>query len=111
MPTSTTHTSSLRATDPSSGSSADPQGGFAEGDRAGMLLDLDAGWMRYYRNNGKRYGPGFVEGVTGPLVRAAQLAGKGHLVVLLPGAVAPEGGRGYRRAVGGTARPGRLLNI
>jgi hypothetical protein len=25
------------------------QGGFAEGDRVGMLLDLDAGWMRYYR--------------------------------------------------------------
>jgi hypothetical protein len=27
-------------------SGADSQGGFAEGDRIGVLLDLDAGWMR-----------------------------------------------------------------
>ena len=32
---------------------ADPQGGFAKGDRVGVLLDLDAGWMRCYRD-GKR---------------------------------------------------------
>jgi hypothetical protein len=37
-----------------------------------VLLDLDAGWLRYYRN-GKRCGPGFTEGVTGPLLRVAQL--------------------------------------
>ena len=49
---------------------ADWQGKFAQGDRIGVLLDLDAGWMRLYRN-GKRCGPGFTEGVTGPLVRAA----------------------------------------
>ena len=29
---------------------ADGQGGFAKGDRIGVLLDLDAGWMRLYRN-------------------------------------------------------------
>jgi hypothetical protein len=68
---------------------ADPQGQFAAGDRVGVLLDLDAGWLRYYRN-GKRCGPGFTEGVTGPLVRAAQL-GSGMQVTVLPGAVAPEG--------------------
>jgi hypothetical protein len=68
---------------------ADGQGGFATGDRIGVLLDLDAGWMRYYRN-GKRRGPGFTEGVTGPLVRAAQL-GRGAKATVLPGAVAPEG--------------------
>jgi hypothetical protein len=68
---------------------ADPQGGFATGDRIGVLLDLDAGWMRYYRN-GKRCGPGFTEGVTGPLVRAAQL-NQGMKATVLPGAVAPEG--------------------
>jgi hypothetical protein len=51
---------------------ADPQGAFAKGDRIGVLLDLDAGWLRIYRN-GKRCGPGYTEGVTGPLVRAAGL--------------------------------------
>jgi hypothetical protein len=69
---------------------ADPQGDFATGDRIGVLLDLDAGWMRIYRN-GKRCGPGFTEGVTGPLVRAAQLLLKSDKVTVLPGAAAPEG--------------------
>jgi hypothetical protein len=69
---------------------ADPQGGdFAAGDRIGVLLDLDAGWLRFFRN-GKRCGPGYTEGVTGPLVRAAQLYNGGKVTVL-PGAVAPEG--------------------
>ena len=69
---------------------ADQQGPFATGDRIGVLLDLDAGWMRLYRN-GKRCGPGFTEGVTGPLVRAAQLMDTGDTVAVLPGAVIPEG--------------------
>jgi hypothetical protein len=68
----------------------DPQGEFAQGDRIGVLLDLDAGWMRLYRN-GKRCGPGYTEGVTGPLVRAAQLGNKGNKLTVLPGAVVPEG--------------------
>jgi hypothetical protein len=71
---------------------ADPQGMFAEGDRIGVLLDLDAGWMRIYRN-GKRCGPGFTEGVTGPLVRAAQIYDTGKMTVL-PAAVAPPEGAG-----------------
>jgi hypothetical protein len=66
------------------------QGEFAEGDRVGVLLDLDAGWLRFYRN-GKRCGPGFAEGVTGPLVRAAHLCLIGDTLTVLPGAVAPEG--------------------
>jgi hypothetical protein len=70
--------------------SADPQDKFATGDRIGVLLDLDAGWLRLYRN-GKRCGPGFTEGVTGPLVRAVQLADTGDKVTVLPGAVIPEG--------------------
>jgi hypothetical protein len=45
---------------------------FATGDRIGVLLDLDAGWMCLYRN-GKQCGPGYTEGVTGPLVRGVQL--------------------------------------
>jgi hypothetical protein len=68
---------------------ADPQGPFATGDRIGVLLDLDAGWMRIYRN-GKRCVPGFTEGVTGPLVRAVQLLCAGDKVTVLPGSVAPE---------------------
>ena len=55
-----------------------------------MLLDLDAGWMRLYRN-GKRCGPGFTEGVTGPLVRAVELIHKDGTATALPGAVVPEG--------------------
>jgi hypothetical protein len=76
---------------------ADPQGKFAMGDRIGVLLDLDAGWMRFYRN-GNRCGPGYTGGVTGPLVRAAQLDDTGHKLMVLPGAVAPEG-------AGGAAEP------
>jgi hypothetical protein len=55
-----------------------------------VLLDLDAGWLRIYRN-GKRCGPGFTGGVTGPLVRAAQLYFEDDKATVLPGAVAPEG--------------------
>jgi hypothetical protein len=69
---------------------ADPQGMFAQGDRVGVLLDLDAGWLRFYRND-KRCGPGYTEGVTGPLVRAAQIVTVGDAVTVLPAAVAPEG--------------------
>jgi hypothetical protein len=70
---------------------ADEQGKFAKGDRIGVLLDLDAGWIRYYRND-KRCGPGFTEGVTGPLVRAAELYGDGgDKVTALPGGVAADG--------------------
>jgi hypothetical protein len=69
---------------------SDSQGKFAEGDRVGVLLDFDAGWLRLYRND-KRCGPGFTEGVTGPLVRAAHFGKKGIKVTVLPGAVAPEG--------------------
>jgi hypothetical protein len=69
---------------------ADLQGKFATDDRIGVLLDLDAGWMRFYRNC-KQCGPGFTEGVTGPLVCAAQFGGSaGDKVTVLPGAVAPE---------------------
>ena len=63
---------------------------FVTGDRIGVLLDLDAGWLRFYHND-RRCGPGFTEGVTGPLVRAAQLCIEGSKVTVLPGAVAQEG--------------------
>ena len=63
---------------------------FVTGDRIGVLLDLDAGWLRFYHND-RRCGPGFTEGVTRPLVRAAQLCTPGSKVTVLPGAIAPEG--------------------
>jgi hypothetical protein len=45
----------------------------SEGDLIGVQLDLDAGWMRFFRN-GKLCGLDFPEGVKGPLVRAVQVA-------------------------------------
>ena len=67
--------------------------GFAECDRIGVLLDLDAGWMRFY-GNGKLCKEGFCQGVAGPLVRAVGLGHEGVSLVVLPGAVAPEGAGG-----------------
>ena len=69
------------------------QGGLEQGDRIGVLLDLDAGWMRFYRN-GRRCGPGYTAGVTGPLLRASQLHYVGSTITVLPCAVAPEGAGG-----------------
>jgi hypothetical protein len=48
---------------------ADAQSQFATGDRIGVLLDLDAGWMRLYRS-GKWCGPV----VSGPLLGARRSA-------------------------------------
>jgi hypothetical protein len=62
---------------------------FATGDRIGVLLDLDAGWVRFFCND-TRCGPGFTEGVTGPLVRAAQFGGD-KSITALPSAAPPEG--------------------
>jgi hypothetical protein len=39
-----------------------------QGDRIGCMLDLDAGWLRFYRN-GVRLGQEYASGVTGPLLR------------------------------------------
>jgi hypothetical protein len=68
-------------------------GQFAIGDCIGMLLDLDAGWMRFYHNC-KAVWAGLLVGVTGPLVWAAQHIPKKHRFV--PGAVAQrvQGARG-----------------
>ena len=74
-------------------SNADEQGAFAEGGRVGVLLDPDAGWLRFYRNN-KRCGPSFAEGVTGRrwcVPYSVQTYSAGIKVAVLPGAVAPEG--------------------
>jgi hypothetical protein len=67
---------------------------FAAGDRISVLLDLDAGWVRFCRN-GERCGPGFAAGsVTGPLVRAVEMIEVGTAVTALVGAEAPAGAGG-----------------
>jgi hypothetical protein len=61
---------------------------FKQGDRIGFLLDLDAGWLRFYRND-KRLRQEFASGVTGPLLRCAELYSEGEVVTALPGAEMP----------------------
>ena len=51
----------------------DEAGGFEQGDRVGVLLDLGNGSLRFFRN-GAQHGPGYVAGsVTGPVVAAVQM--------------------------------------
>ena len=53
---------------------SDPEGGFNNGDNMGILLDLDDGSLRFFKN-GVEHGPGYPAGsVTGPVARAAQMA-------------------------------------
>jgi len=63
---------------------AHPSAGLQEGDTVGALLDLDAGWLYFYAN-GRRWGPGFASGVTGPLCRAVALSAVGDVVTARPG--------------------------
>jgi len=67
---------------------SDQQGGIAVGDRIGVLLDWDAGSLRFYRN-GQVYGPGFPSGVTGPLVRTVEMCRQGTVVTLNTAASIP----------------------
>ena len=47
--------------------------GYKKGDRVGVLLDLDDGSLRFFKN-GVEHGPGYPAGsVTGPVARAAQM--------------------------------------
>jgi hypothetical protein len=69
----------------------DPAGENKQGDRVGMLIDLDNGSLRFFKN-GVQHGPGYPAGsVTGPVVHAVQLYQKDDSVRLLPNAVAPAG--------------------
>ena len=61
---------------------------FKQGDRIGCMLDLDAGWLRFYRN-GKRLKQEFASGVTGPLLRYMEMYDEGNVVTALPGAEMP----------------------
>jgi hypothetical protein len=66
-------------------------GEYKQGDRVGMLLDLDNGSLRFFKN-GVEHGPGYAVGsVAGPVVAAVQMGNKDTSVRLLPNAEAPDG--------------------
>jgi hypothetical protein len=51
----------------------DRAGSFEQGDRVGVLLGLDGGSLRFFRN-GAQHGPGYAAGsATGPVVAAVQM--------------------------------------
>jgi hypothetical protein len=69
----------------------DEAGDYKQGDRVGMLLDLDNGSLRFFKN-GVQHGPGYAAGsVTGPVVAAVQMNEKDASVRMLPNAEAPAG--------------------
>jgi hypothetical protein len=69
----------------------DEAGGYKQGDRVGVLLDLDNGSLRFFKN-GVQHGPGYPAGsVTGPVVAAVQMANKDSSARLLPNAETPAG--------------------
>jgi hypothetical protein len=62
----------------------DKAGGIYEGDRVGVLLDLDEGSLRFFVN-GVQHGPGYPAGsVTGPVVCAVSMYDPSTSVRLLP---------------------------
>ena len=67
-------------------------GGFNNGDRMGILLDLDDGSLRFFKN-GVEHGPGYPAGsVAGPVARSVQFIGVvGAGARLLPNAAWPAG--------------------
>jgi hypothetical protein len=66
----------------------DVAGRYKQGDRVGILLDLDDGSLRFFKN-GVEDGPGYPSGsVTGPLVHAMQTFCAITTVRLLPDAKA-----------------------
>jgi hypothetical protein len=70
---------------------SDGAGCYKQGDRVGVLLDLDDGSLRFFKN-GVQHGPGYAPGsVTEPVVAAAQLYQKDNSVRLLPNVEAPIG--------------------
>jgi hypothetical protein len=73
---------------------SDAAGTYKQGDRVGVLLDLNNGSLRFFKN-GVQHGPGYAAGsVTGPVVAAVQIGNKregakASSVRLLPNAEAP----------------------
>ena len=70
---------------------SDAAGEFDKGDRMGILLDLDDGSLRFFKN-GVEQGPGYPAGsVTGPVALAAHMHYEGNAARLLPDAAWPAG--------------------
>jgi hypothetical protein len=70
---------------------SDQAGEYTKGDRVGVLLDLDNGSLRFFKN-GVQHGPGYPAGsVTWPVVAAVQMFYKDASVRLLPNSEAPAG--------------------
>jgi hypothetical protein len=66
-------------------------GAYKKGDRVGVLLDLDNGSLRFFKN-GVAHGSGYPAGsVTGPVVHAVNMYNTHISVRLLPDAQAPIG--------------------
>jgi hypothetical protein len=69
----------------------DPAGPYDKGDRVGVLLNLDDGSLRFFKN-GVQHGPGYPAGsMTGPVVAAVQMKNKNESMRLLPDAEVPAG--------------------
>jgi hypothetical protein len=69
----------------------DGAGEYKQGDRVGVLLDLDNGTLRFFKNSVEN-GPGFSAGsMTGPVVAAVQMIYKDARARLLPNAETPAG--------------------
>jgi hypothetical protein len=69
----------------------DSAGAYKQGDRVGVLLDLDNGSLRFFKN-GVQHGSAYPAGsVTGPVVAAVHMCGNNESVRLLPNAEAPAG--------------------
>jgi hypothetical protein len=64
-------------------------GAYEQGDRVGVLLDLDSGSLRFFKNSAQ-HGPGYPAGsVTGPVVAAVQMLYRDASVRMLPNTEAP----------------------
>jgi hypothetical protein len=69
----------------------DKAGAYKQGDRVGVLLDLDNGSLRFFKN-GVQHGPGYPAGsVTGPVLHTVHMYLTADSVRLLPNAEAPAG--------------------
>jgi hypothetical protein len=68
---------------------SDEAGAYRQGDLVGVLLDLDNGSLRFFKN-GVEHGAGYPAGsVTGPVVAAVQMYQQDLSLRLLPNAEAP----------------------
>jgi hypothetical protein len=66
-------------------------GSYEQGDRVGVLLDLNNGSLLFFKN-GVQHGPGYPAGrVTGPVVAAVQMGEEGDAVRLHAGVAFPAG--------------------